>query len=221
MTNELIFSMQNLIIITAILVTAKIGKEALVAVISALFLFANIFISKEITLFSLEVTSADVYIIGAVLGLSLLQKLFDEKIAKQTIIISFFINFLLAVVSILHLQLIPTPHDSASSAFDIIFNFTPRVVIASLVAHLLAQHFQIFLFSISSKFNNFFIQNLFAVTISQFLDTALFTTLALYGKVHNLLHIFFLSSVIKIITIIFSTPFLSLANYLLTSKKRN
>jgi len=221
MINELVFFLQTIIVALVMLVALALGKEAVIAGISLLFVLANIFVVKQITLFGFEVTSADVYIIGAVLGFNLLHEYFGNNIAKKTIWISFFISAIVLVMSQLHLRYIPNMHDITQRSFMNIFGFLPRIVGASFAAHIGAQYLRLFLYGLLKRVcgSRYLVaRNFFVTIVEQAVDTAIFGFIGLYGIVYSLTDVFFISFVIKLLAIVCTTPWLVLARFAAASR---
>ena len=218
MKNEILFFLQTIVVTSSVLLALVLGKEALVAAITFLFVLANLFVVKQITLFGFNVTSTDVYVIGAVLGFNLLQEYFGKEIAKKTIWISFFVSFLCVVMAQLHLKYVPNVYDVTQGAFSQVLGFLPRIVAASFIAHIGSQYLRLFLYEFLKKLFNsryFVSRHLFTTIVEQGLDTFLFGFIGLYGVVHTITDIFIISFIIKIITIFCTTPSVMLSKWIL------
>ncbi len=214
MFNELIFFLHSIIIGIFALGALKIGKEALIAFIALQTILANLFVLKESTLFGLNATCADAFAIGAVLGLNLLQEYFGKEITKKTIGISFFLLIFYGIISQIHLAYFPSLHDSIHANYAAIFHFMPRLVIASMITYLIAQLFDAWLYGkLKELFNGRYLiaRNICSISLSQLLDTVLFSLLGLYGIVHNVWHIIIISYAIKLAAIAISMPFVAMS----------
>lgn len=206
--NELIFSLHIIFIAFFLIISLKAGKAALTVYIVLLAVIANIFVVKQVSLFSLDVTSADVYVIGAILGLNFLQEYFGKKEAKKAVHITLgsFIFFLCMLK--MHLFYQPNSFDTTQESFLTIFSVSNRIFIVSILGVYIVQWFSLILFSMLKKIFNdryFHMRQFIALVCSQLLDTLLFSFLALWGVVENLLHIMVFSFVIKMIVIVAST----------------
>ena len=209
MQNEIIFFLQTVAVAGSVLVSLALGREALVACISLLFVLANLFVVKQVTLFGFDVMAADTYIIGAVLGFNLLQEFFGAQIAKKTIWISFFISFVFVIMSQIHLLYLPNAYDVTQSLFTGILGFLPRIVLASFIAHIISQYLRLWLYGFFKRLsaNKYLVgRNILVTVIEQAVDTILFAFIGLYGVVHSITDMFILSFIIKIITILCITP---------------
>lgn len=221
--NEILFLLQTVFIAGSVLGALALGKEALVALISAIFLVANLFVIKQITLFGFDVTATDVYIIGAVLAFNLLQEFYGKRIAKKTIWISFFISLIFVILSKVHLLYVPNSHDFVHGSFEKILCFLPRIVFASFVAHVFSQYVRLFLYGRLQKLagGRFLVsRNIVITVVEQLLDTVIFGFIGLYGVVHALTNVFLISFLVKMITIICTVPWLLLVQFIFRSNGR-
>ena len=83
--NELVFFTSILAVSTFSLGVLSLGKEALVAFICLQGLLSNLFVTKQIMLFGLDVTSSDIFAVGTILSLNLLQEYYGPQIVKKAI----------------------------------------------------------------------------------------------------------------------------------------
>src|SRR5438105_2686546 len=81
----------------------SLGQSALTTWIAILSLIANLFVLKQISLFGFNATACDVFAIGGLLGLNLLQEKFGRQATQQAIYISFSALVFFAVMSYIHL----------------------------------------------------------------------------------------------------------------------
>lgn len=202
--NELIFFFQILAAAGSILGALRLGKSALVALIALQGVLANLFVVKQIALFGLSVTCSDVFAIGAMLSLNLLQEYFGKETAKQAIRISLLLLLFFTLVSQIHLLYIPTPLDTTHTSFSTLLSSSPRLLFSSLATFYLVQQLDLRLFS---HLKGPLITRLsLSLLISQLLDTTLFSFLGLYGLVESLFDIILFSFLIKCIIIAASAP---------------
>jgi uncharacterized integral membrane protein (TIGR00697 family) len=221
--NEITFFIHVLLIIIFLLFAVRLGKNALVALIAMCGVLANLFVVKQMQLFSLTVTCSDVFAVGCIWGLNLLQEYFGKDIAKKTVHITFFALIFFAVMAKMHLIYIPSVVDGTHDSFVNIFSSTPRIVIASLSVFYLVQRIDVHLFSfLSKKFKKkkLFLRMITSLCITQLLDTILFSFFGLYGIISSMLHVVIVSYMIKVIVIITSAAFGAFAKQFFISKTR-
>lgn len=214
MINESIFIFHAILVMVATLIAKRIGQQALVALIAFFAVIANLFVLKQITLFGLNATASDVYIIGASFSLNLLQEYYGRSEVRRAIWISFFVAVVYAIMSQIHVLYAPSPFDLSSEYFRFILRPMPRLIMASLFSYLVAEFANYKLFSLLKNrlpIIPFPIRSFFATGISQLVDTLLFSFLGLYGIIGSLWSVMFISYSIKIFAIFLSAPFLVLA----------
>ncbi|KKQ33216.1 MAG: hypothetical protein US49_C0002G0111 [candidate division TM6 bacterium GW2011_GWF2_37_49] len=214
MFNELIFLIHIILIAAFCLAALAIGPSALVAAIATQGVLSNLFVTKQITLLGLSVTCSDAFVVGAILCLNLLQEYYGKTITKKAIVISFFTVLSYLILSQIHLIYIPNQFDTMQPHFIQILHLMPRITIASVFVYLVTQTFDAMLFGFLKRFfNDKFpaARSAASMICSQFLDTVLFTFLALYGVVGSVWNVIIMSFAIKIIVIALFAPFTKLA----------
>lgn len=217
MQNEIIFLLHIFITIIFCIGALKLGKHALIAMLCLLGVMSNIFIAKQITLFGCAVTCADVYAVGGILSLNLLQEFFGQSIAKKTIVSSFFCLLVFLIMSQFHLWYVPNYSDTAMPHYQALFGFMPRIAFASLISYGVVQYCDAQIFSLLQKIfaGKFFtVRTIISLVISQALDTLLFSFIGLYGIVESVAQIIIVSLAIKLIIIFLSAPLISLTKKL-------
>lgn len=213
MTNELLFLFHVSCVGICLLIALRIGKEALIALVSLFTVLANLFVVKQIGLLGLNATASDAYAVGCMLGINLLQEYYDKATARSAIIISFFVAIVFTLAAQIHLGYTPLALDKAHEAFALILGSTARIVAASLATFYIVQQSDLYLYGfLKRRCEKFYVlRNWGSVAISQLLDTVLFSYLGLYGIVADVWHIIWISYSIKMIILLGSTPFLLLA----------
>lgn len=218
MINELILLLQIFLITIFTFASFKLGKNALIMLISLQAVIANLFVLKQINLFGLNATCADAFVIGSILGINLLQEYHGKEIVDKTVNITFFAMLFYMAVSFVHLLYIPSAFDWANNFFRELLQFAPRISIASFASYLISVRFNNFIYkSLENKLNNkyFLFRNLVAIILSQALDTVIFSLLGLYGLVGNLLQIMIVGFTLKLIVILLATPLMSFVKNIL------
>lgn len=213
MINELILLGHALLVALGCLLALRLGKEAIIAFVSVLCILSNLFVIKQISIWGLHTTAAEAYAVGALLGLHILQEYYGREITKKAVAISFFCLLLYATVSQIHLLYIPNPFDTGNQHFAALLRPVPRLVIGSLLTFLIVQNLDRFLYGrLLKRFGHSYLllRNYALLAFSQLLDTILFTLLALWGSVHNVVHVILISFAIKLATILLATPLVTL-----------
>ena len=223
MLNELLFFVQVSFISFATVCFGKLGKEALISYISLLFVISNIFVIKQIMLFSWYATSVDAFIVGISFGLNLLQEIWGKEIARKTIWISFLCSAFYMIITQSILYYNPILQDTTQKHFEYILSNTFRLVIASFIAYLITQISDNYVYAYLKQKTDgkyFVLRNYFSICLSQFIDTISFTFLGLYGIITNLGNVIIVSFAIKIVTLILITPWLIYAKRIINTKNK-
>lgn len=211
--NETLFFIHLIIVFLFALGALRLGKEALTAWVAIQALIANLFVLKQMTFFGWNITCSDVFVIGSILGLNLLQEYYGKDSAKRAAWICFFFLFFFAVMSWIHLQYVPSGTDTAHGAFYTLLSPAPRLLAASLFVFLLVQQIDVRLFAFAKRLlpnGSLAVRNGICLLLSQFLDTLLFTFAGLYGIVSSIGDILIVSYLIKVAIIFSMTPCLLL-----------
>ena len=194
-----------------------LGKEALVGLICIKVILMNLLVPQEIMLFGLSATSVDALAVGTSLSLNLLNEYYGKTEALRAVTISSFAGLFYVCVTLLHRAYIPAPHDIYACHITPLLALAPRIIAASFFAYILTQKLEAKLYAYlkTSRLSRYFmIRNYASLCITQFLDTILFSYLGLYGILANIPQVIFLAYTIKIITILFAVPLLSLARFI-------
>lgn len=203
--NEILFLFHILAVVAFTLAALRQGLGALIALIALEGVLANLFVVKQISLFGFSVTCSDVFAIGAILSLNLLQEYFGKEEAKRAVRVSLLTLLFFALVSQIHLLYLPTPLDTAHGAFQTILSQAPRIISASIATFYLVQQIDVRLFGLLK--GKFPVRIAISLLCSQLLDTVLFSFLGLYGLVESLFDIILVSFLIKCLIIAASSPF--------------
>ena len=220
--NELIFILHVILITGSSLIALLIGPHALIASVCLQVVLANLFVIKQMSLFGMNVTCSDAFIVGGIFGLNLIQEFFGKQLARKTIGISFFIVMFYLVMSQLHLWYTPNNFDTMHQSFENILGLMPRITIASITVYLFVQLIDTQLYGFLKKLTSgryAMLRSITSLTCSQLIDTILFSFLGLYGIVGSVWNIIIVSFTIKIIVILLTTPFTQCAHLLMRNKK--
>ncbi len=210
MSNEIFFIAHILVNIFFLLLSLRLGKTYLIIFYALQVVMANFFVLKEITLFSLDVTASDVFAVGSLLSINLLREYFGVETAKKTIWLGFFSSLIFMIMGQFHLRYAPNLSDQTSEAYHKILSLNVRVSVASFVTFLIVQKLDLELFKqLKKRLKRSLAFTLFlTITVSNAVDTVLFSFLGLYGLVNSVIPIMLMAYLIKIIITIASAPFI-------------
>lgn len=202
--NELLFFSHILIVVFFVFGALRLGKEALACLTALYAVLANFFVLKQIFLFGWNVTCSDVFAVGSILSLNLLQEYWGRETAKKTVWISFFSMAAFGALSQIHLFYTPSSFDVSQPHFRALLSFTPRLLSASLVSFLIVQQIDLRFYGFLKKrwpAASLPWRNSFSLFFTQVLDTVLFSFLGLYGIIASIGSIIILSFCVKLIII--------------------
>jgi len=220
--NEIIFFFHILVVTFFTLGALWIGQEALIASLCVQSILSNLLVTKQITLFGLQVTSTDVFAVGCIISLNFLQEYFGKESAVKAIKINFFMLLLYLAMTQFHLWYQPNIFDTTQEHFTIILTPMFRIIIASLSVYMIVQIIDTQLYRfLKNKFSGKYLlaRSIVSLVCIQFIDTVLFSFAGLYGLVESVSHIIFMSFLIKIIVIALSSPCIILSKRIMNYKK--
>lgn len=182
MSNELLFIIQTIVGLLFTLIAFRMGRHWLYGYVGVCIVLANIFVTKQITLFGLAATGGNVVYGAVFLATDLLAEHYGKKAAREAVYIGFFAAVFYTVMSQLILFFSPSSDDWGAAAGMIsIFSAAPSIIIASLTAYLASQLHDVWAFHfIRQKTQGRFLwlRNNLSTWVSQLIDSILFSFLA-------------------------------------------
>ncbi len=195
------------------------GKTGIFVWIGVATILANIQVTKQITLFGFEATLGNIMYGTIFLATDALNEFFTKKDAKRAVWLGFFILIATTLIMQVALWFQPNESDFAQGSLETIFGFFPRLVLASLIAFLISQLLDVYLFqkikSYLPQTKFLWIRNNGSTILSQLVDTAIFVPIAFLGTFPNEVlfgigGIFVSTYLIKVLVALLDTPFLYL-----------
>ena len=160
----------------------SLWEETGCTVISLFVVLANIFVTKQITLFGIPATGGNVLYGSIFLATDLLAEHFGKREARQAILLGFGAALFYLIMSQFILKFSPSPDDwGAAEGMATIFDFAPAIVLASLMAYLISQFHDIWAFHwIREKTGGryLWLRNNGSTWVSQLIDSVVFSILA-------------------------------------------
>lgn len=222
--NEILFFSHVFVVLGFGMVALRLGKVALTAWVCLQAILANLFVLKQIPFFGFHITCSDVFAIGSILGLNLMREYFGKQAAAKALWTCFFLMIFFVAMSQLHLIYTPSPFDKTQESYTLLLSATPRLLFASLAVFFLVQQIDLRLFGyLKEKLTRipFAARNGISLTLSQFLDTVLFSFLGLWGLVNSLWDIIAISFLVKLAIIGGSSPLVALSRRIVRSETVN
>lgn len=201
--NEIFFLIHIIVLIFFLLLSYRIGKGALACFFAISNVFANFFVTKQISLFHMDITATDAYTVCGILSLNIIQEYFGKKTASNIIYASTVMLLYFFIAGQIHLAYIPNAFDQTQHAFKEILSSTPRIVLSSIGIAFLSQRIDLIFFSLlKRKFTtlSFLQRSSVSFIISQSIDTVLFTYLAIGHLIKNRGDVILFSMIIKVLS---------------------
>lgn len=196
--------------------------ERLVTVLCIYAVLMNIFVVKQLSLFGVEATAAEPFAISIALGLNLIREFGGGAAAKAALQAVMGASILVTLFAQLMLVLEPSMHDYGHAALMHVFAPGPRIIMASLASFYISDRFELRLFALLQRLfggRMAGVRHVLSTSLSQALDTVLFTWWGLSGWVEHCWSIALFSYGIKLIATALSGPFMQLASIYSQRKK--
>ncbi|MBO8160022.1 MAG: queuosine precursor transporter [Thermosipho sp. (in: Bacteria)] len=182
---------------------------------TSIIIISNIIAGKLINIGPFIITlSVLVYPISFSIS-NIIFEIFGDKTAKKVIYTGFLASFILVIISFITVIYPPAPIFKNNDAYLIIFNSTPRIILASFLSYFIAQNINIWAFNfpkIVLNTNNVYFRNIFSMILTQFFDSLVFVGVSFFGKYENsiLINMIISQYIIKLIFSILNSPFISI-----------
>jgi len=196
------------------------GRVGLTAAIVLAILLANLQGPKLTVIFGLETSLGVIFYSSIFFATDLLGEKHGRKIANQAVMLGFGVSVIIVLMMSISLLYLPSTRPATAefssnihAAFSEILNFTPRFVFGSLLAYLVSQSFDVWLFhwvKNRTEGRHLWIRNNVSTIASQALDTALYTIIVWWGvfDLQTAFQLALAKYVFKVFIAAFDTPFI-------------
>ena len=192
----------------------------LTGIFAVCLILSNILASKVLLLFGVFVIpSAVVAYPITFLMTDVIGEIWGKQQANRTVRIGLVCQLLCILLTLIAIFLPVAPFADNQEMFKTILGSSVRVTVASLIAYMASQTWDVFVFhklKDKSEKHKWLRNNLSTMT-SQIIDTAIFITIAFYGTVPNIITMILSQYFIKFIFALLDTPFF----YWMTRKNNN
>ena len=212
--NEVIFFIWLIVSLGFVLIAHRLGRVYLFGLIAAMAVLMNIFVVKGMYLFGLAATGGNILYASIFLATDILSENYGKKEALRGVRIGFFVSLFFLAGSQAIVLFKPADFDIAHGAMQTLFFLTPRIVIGSMIAYLISQHLDVWLFEKirkKTKGKHLWLRNNGSTMVSQMVDSALFTLIAFWGVYPKIIQIIIFTYIIKVIIAACDTPFVYLS----------
>lgn len=180
--NELLFLSFTILLLCLNLFALRLGRPYLLILIAIYTLLMNIFVLKQFTLFGMMITGGNALYGATFLITDILAELYGKKEAHKAVWVGFGTTLLFVIATQVLLKFIPNSEDFAQESLQTLFAVSPRILLGSLVAFLISQHLDIYIFDkikTTTKGKFLWLRNNGSTLISQFIDTVIFHAVGL------------------------------------------
>lgn len=229
MRNEFLWAGMLIVNFLAILFAyVRFGRIGLYIWIPISTILANIQVVMLVDLFGFGTTLGNILYAGGFLVTDILAENYGREYAKKAVKIGFFSLIVMTIIMQIAVNFTPSDVEEGILTFNgvkRIFDFMPRIVIASLISYWVSQSHDIWAYEKwrerFSERRHIWIRNNMSTMVSQLIDNSLFTIIAFWGVYPKevLLEIFVTTYFMKFIVAVFDTPFVYIANHLKLKKK--
>ena len=188
----------------------KYGAYYPVAIMASLVVIANVIAAKVIPIGPFVINAGVLVYASTFLITDVIAEIWGKSEARKAVWAGFFANIALVLFVLVAVNL-PTADFAAEigKSFDMVFGLTPRIVLGSMIAYLVSQHWDVFFFHKIrdwTKGKHLWLRNNLSTITSQIIDSVLFVTIAFYGviPITGLMIGYF---VVKVTVAIADTPF--------------
>lgn len=226
MKNELLLICSVILIYGTVLLAYRIfGKVGLYVMTAVVTVLANIEVLIIVKGFGLEQTLGNVMFAATYLITDILSENEGKKSAARAVWIGVFTSLMMLVFTQYWLLYTPAASDWAFPSIRAIFSTTPRLLMASFLAYVISQRFDVWLYhrlwDLTTKKTGdskpfLWLRNNAATLVSQILNTIIFNVTAFAGwyDTKSLISIILSSYLIFIFTSLLDTPAVYLGRYI-------
>ena len=230
MTEQLSFNQEILWFTTiaidlgfAVILFRLFGRQGLYASIIISLVLANLQGPKLTEIFGLQTSMGVILYSSIFFATDLLSERYGKQEATRAVMIGFLVSIIFIVMVSVSLFYLPatSPETSAIAvsmheATATLFNFTPRFVIGSLLAYLISQRFDVWIFhaiKTRTQGKHLWLRNNISTVLSQAIDTIIYGIVVWWGIVDffTAMQLALAKYFFKVIIAMIDTPFIYLA----------
>ncbi|MCY4358571.1 MAG: queuosine precursor transporter [Gammaproteobacteria bacterium] len=207
----------------AILLYRLFGRQGLYASIIISLLLANLQGPKLTEIFGLQTSMGVILYSSIYFATDLLSERYGKEEATRAVMIGFTVSVIIIVMISISLFYLPASSpetaelaQSMHTATATLFDFTPRFVLGSLLAYLISQRFDVWIFhqiKHQTKGRHLWLRNNVSTLCSQALDTIIYGLVVWWGVVDfaTAMQLALAKYFFKVMIALIDTPFIYLA----------
>lgn len=179
-----------------------------------LVVISNIQTIKISEVFGLTISLGNISYGSLFLTTDILSEKYGKKSTNNAIKLSFITMIIFTILMTLFLKYEPSKLDFSQDALLVIFNYMPRITIGSLLAYIISQKCDTYIYiKLKEKYNKVWISNNGSTFISQIVDTFVFVIVSFLGIMNQteIIQLILTMLIFKWIIALLDTPFMILA----------
>jgi queuosine precursor transporter len=216
---------------SAILLFRIFGKQGLYASVVLSLLLANLQGPKLTEVMGMQTSVGVILYSGIYFATDLLSERYGKREANRAVMLGFGVSLIIIVMISLSLKFAPSTNvktaafaSSIHESMSTLFNFTPRFVLGSLVAYLISQRFDVWIFHViktKTEGRHLWLRNNLSTMLSQLIDTSIYGLVVWWGIVDltTAIQLAMAKYVFKVLIAMIDTPFIYFARNWDVSKK--
>ena len=216
--NLLLFFVVMLLSLGLVFFAFRYSLTTLYVAICVLYVITNITAGKiaiiDFYLFSVPVSCAAPLYASIFLATDMIAECFTSKKAFRAVWIGFASQICLLVIGYLIKLIKPVEGNFLAEPLDVIFSYTPRLIIGSLIAYIVSQNFDILMYDFLRRLHGrkfLWLRNNASTILSQLIDSFLVFSIAFAGVIENWIAVMISTYVVKVIVAMCDTPWIYLA----------
>lgn len=223
MGNELIFIITVAVVFAYVLLCFRLGRRWLYASIATNLILIGVFGAKLVELFGSVTNVGNIFYVAVFFTGQLLVEHYGKTEGKKSILIGFAGAAFFTLMGQLTIAFAPALNGSeAASILERLFEFSPRIAAASLLAYVFSQMLNIHLYSyvMAKKPDLIWLRSFVASAAGQALDSIIFFTIAFAGvlAVPELAIAAITGYVVKLVVGTLSIPFIYVSYHIKTRR---
>ena len=208
---------------SAILLFRIFGKQGLYASIVLSLLLANLQGPMLTEVMGMQTSVGVILYSGIYFSTDLLSERYGQREANRAVMVGFAVSLIIIVMIFLSMNFAPSTNPKTAEfatnihqAMATLFQFTPRFVLGSLLAYLISQHFDVWIFHVIKNKTNgkhLWLRNNVSTMLSQLIDTSIYGLVVWWGIVDlaTAMQLAMAKYVFKLLIAMIDTPFIYLA----------
>lgn len=177
----------------ALLLFRLFGRQGLYAVVIVSLLLANLFGPKLTIIFGMQTSMGVILYSSIYFATDLLSERYGRREANRAVLIGFFVSIFIILMISVGLMYLPSSNPKTAvfaqdvhEATQVLFDFTPRFILGSLLAYLISQNFDVWMFHYLKQKTNgkhLWLRNNVSTLCSQAIDTLIYGLVVWWGIV--------------------------------------